>query len=247
MKQNMQTFIRLLTSGAELTNTAVSTSDHVDPLLEHYLASSEPENIAQLAFLYQQGQKSAVKFGFYQAIVTKLIKGKGLPLALIALLTSSDLLSFFTPALQLAGNFNKTNAQQRNVLHYLLAGSSTQIHAIEPPCNYLRSMMLFESNEALCNGLCQRDNENLTPVELYLCVNKNLKALSNHELSALFALIEIEQKQQSTNHDNYVKVIKGVAAIFRAQAQVANRELQRVLVIATYYHKSINEVLGDIA
>lgn len=217
-----------------------------DALLQHYSTSSEPENIAQLAFLYLQGKKSLIKFGFYQQLATKWIDKKGLPLALIPEFKSSELLSFFTPSLQLKGNFNKTNEHQRNVLHYLLAGAQSGVTHVEPSFNYLRSMMLFERNESLCNALCQRDSQNFTPVEVYLYFNKNLSPLPNHELSALFALIEIESKQQVIDDANYKLITQNVAKICRSQVQLVNSELQRLLLIATYYKKPIQEIINDM-
>ncbi|MFQ3313583.1 MAG: hypothetical protein ACI8SC_002796, partial [Colwellia sp.] len=85
MKQHMQTMIDLL------------TKNDFDALLIHYSRSSDAENISQLAFLYLQGQKSIIKFGFYQQIATKWIEKKGLPVALISEFKSGDMLSFFTP------------------------------------------------------------------------------------------------------------------------------------------------------
>jgi hypothetical protein len=234
MKPHMQTMIDLL------------TKNDFDNLLEHYSNSSDSENISQLAFLYLQGQKSLIKFGFYQQIATSFIEKKGLPLALISEFKSSDMLSFFTPILQLKENFNKTNQHQRNVLHYLLAGEKSHLTAIAPSFNYLRSMMLFERNDSLCNALCQRDSQNLTPVEVYLYANKNLSILATHELSALFALIEIEGKQQAIDETNYNLITQQVAKICRSQVQVINGDLQRLLLIATYYKKSIEEVVNNM-
>jgi len=230
----MQTMIDLL------------TKNDFDTLLQHYSTSSESENIAQLAFLYLQGQKSLIKFGFYQQIATKFIEEKGLPVALISEFKNNDMLSFFTPVLQLKENFNKTNQQQRNVLHYLLAGDQSRVTTVETSFNYLRSMMLFERNETLCNALCQRDSQNLTPVETYISANQNLSALPTHELSALFALIEIENKQQAIDDTNYKSIIQCVAKLCRSQVQLVNSELQRLLCIATYYKKPIQEVVQDM-
>jgi hypothetical protein len=234
MKQHMQTMIDLL------------TKNDFDALLIHYSTSSESENIAQLAFLYLQGQKSLIKFGFYQEIATKWVAEKGLPVALISELKSSDMLSFFTPILQLKDNVNKTNQLQRNVLHYLLMGDQSRVKNLEPSFNYLRSMMLFERNESLCNALCQRDNQNLTPVELYLNTNKNLSHLPTHELSALFALIEIENKQQAIDEKNYTVIIENVAKICRSQVQLVSADLQRLLLIATYYKKPMKTIIHDM-
>ncbi|MFT4871755.1 MAG: hypothetical protein ACI9F1_002540 [Colwellia sp.] len=234
MKQHMQTMIDLL------------TKNDFDALLIHYSRSSDAENISQLAFLYLQGQKSIIKFGFYQQIATKWIEKKGLPVALISEFKSGDMLSFFTPSLQLEDNFNKTNQHQRNVLHYLLAGDQSRVTNVEPSFNYLRSMMLFERNELLCNGLCQRDSQNFTPVEVYLSTNKNLSSLPTHELSALFALIEIENKQQAIDDTNYKLITQHVAKICRSQVQSVSVESERLVLIATYYKKSIQEIVNDL-
>ena len=234
MKQHIQTLIDLL------------TKNDFSGLTEHYLCSSELENISQLAFVYLQGQKSLIKFGFYQQIATKLIAKKGLPIALIARFKDSDMLSFFTPALQLTENFIKTNQQQRNVLHYLLAGDQRGVTHLAPVFNYLRSMMLFERNETLCNALCQRDEQALTPVEVYLSTNQHLSPLATHELSALFALIEIESKQQTITGANYGLIIQAVSKICHRKIQPINKELQRLLLIATYYKKSIEQVINDM-
>lgn len=221
-------------------------SNDFETLLQHYLISSESDNIKQLAFLYQQGQKSSIKFGFYQQLATKWIAEKGLPVDLISELKNSDMLSFFTPILQLEDNFNKTDKRQRNALHYLLAGGQSGVVNVAPPFNYLRSMMLFERNESLCNALCQRDNQNLTPVEVYLQSNKNISLLPTHELSALFALIEIEGKQQAIDSTNYQLIIQSVIKICRAQVQLVNADLQRLLFIAAYYKKPVQDIIRDM-
>ncbi len=238
MKQHMQIMVDLL------------TSNNFDYLLEHYSNSSESENISQLAFLYLQGQKSLIKFGFYQEIALKCIDKKGLPIALIAELKSSNMLSFFTPILQLKDNFTKTNKHQRNVLHYLLTGAQSNAQSgcpnADPSFNYLRSMMLFERNESLCKALCQRDSKNMTPVEVYLYSNQNLSPLPTHELSALFALIEIESKQKAIDESNYPLVCQSVKQICRSQVQPVKVDLQRLLLIATYYKKQIQQIVNDI-
>jgi hypothetical protein len=234
MKQQMQTMINLL------------TKNDFDGLAQYYLSSSEVENIGQLAFLFQQGQKSSSRFDLYQQLITKFIGSKTLPEAIIREFKTSDMLSFFTPALLAEGSFNKVNQFQRNVLHYLLVGNPSFALDVQPPFNYLRSMMLFGSNEPLCNALCQRDTQNLTPVEAYFHYNQNLTGLPNHELSALFALIEIENKQQSVDEANYMQVIQAVQKICHTQVQDINENLQRLFLIASYYKKSVKEVIIDI-
>jgi len=232
MKPHIQTLISLLTKKDFKT------------LLAFYQQSNEIENIDQLAFVYQQGQKSLSVFEFYQQIATKFIESKGLPESLINQINNSDSLSFFTPGLQQNENFSKVNQQQRNTLHFLLAGTAQSSEL--PPFNYLRSMMLFESNESLSAALKQRDCKNLTPIEVYMLVNSNLKTLPNHELTALLALIEIETKQHSINLKNYKNIILAVRQLCKKQNTIVDEELQRTLIIATYYEKSTNQVINDL-
>ncbi|SFC42659.1 hypothetical protein [Pseudoalteromonas denitrificans] len=235
MKSHIQTMITLL------------TNKDFKALLAHYMQSSELENIDQLAFTFQQGQKSLSVFEFYQQIATKFIESKGLPELLISQINTSDALSFFTPALQISENFNKTNLQKRNVFHYLLAGKKQTDTLNIPPFNYLRSMMLFESNETLSAALLQRDCKNLTPVEAYFFANANLLTLPNHELTALLALIEIETKQQVIDFKNYPNIIKAVKGLCDKQKLSIDDTLQRTLLIATYYGKPTSQVGNDLA
>jgi hypothetical protein len=106
--------------------------------------------------------------------------------------------------------------------------------------------MLFGSKNALRDGLCQRDQQNLTPIEAYLFTNKNLTPLANHELTALLALIEIESKQQEVDQTNYSLFIKTISTFCKEQVLLANHELQRIILIAAYYEISIQQVVSDI-
>ena len=232
MKQHMQVFIHLL-----LTNND-------NALLQHYLASKETENIVQLAHLFQESISEASKFYFYQQLATKFIETKNLPIALIAQIKTSYTLSFFTTALQFKDNFKKTDHLQRNVLHYLFAGTS--VDSNELPFNYLRSMMLFESNETLRDALCQRDDKNLTPIETYFISNENLTALPKHELIALMALIEIESKQQAVDSSNYKSVIEAFIKLCHSQNKVMNSQLERLILIAIYFSKPVEEILNEV-
>jgi hypothetical protein len=234
MKQHLQRLIDLL------------LKNNFEAALQHYADSSESENLVQLAFIFQQGNNKLSNFETYQTIATKFIKEKGLPEGLITQIKTSDTLSLFTPALQLENNFSKTDHRQRNVLHYLLAGSSTEKSKVQPPFNYLRSLMLFERNEVLCEALCQRDETNLTPVETYLFTHHNLTDLLGHELSALFALIEIENKQQVVTDVNYLSGIAAVGKRCKEQKVLISGDLQRLVLIATYYQKSVVQVVTDI-
>ena len=213
-------------------------------LLQHYQASKESENIAQLAYLFHQGMSDNTQFDVFQQLATKLVASKSLPIALIAQIKTSDTLSFFTLALQLQDNFKKVDNLQCNALHYLLSGN--QLGEDKPPFNYLRSMMLFGSNETLRDALCQRNSEDLTPIEAYLFSNQNLTALPPHELTALLALIEIESKQQDVDTTNYMKIIQGVSKLGSSQKIIMDSELQRLILIAIYFSKPIKGIVNNV-
>jgi len=234
MQKHLQILISLL------------TKNDLKALLQHYLDSSEAENIVQLGFMFKQGQIKLSTFDYYQQLATSFIETKGLCVGLIAKIKTNNTLNFFTQALQIADNFNKTDHQQRNVLHYLFTNNQLISASSPPPFNYLRSMMLFGSNKALHDGLCQRDQQNLTPIEAYLFTNKNLTPLANHELTALLALIEIENKQQEVEQSNYSTTIQAVSELCPEQTQLTNPELQRIMLIATYYTIPIKQVVSDI-
>jgi len=234
MKEHLKILVELL------------TANDLKGLLQHYMTSNESENVAQLAFMFQQGQKQLTYFEFYQELATKFIESKTLPLAVINKISTNDTLSFFTPALQLEDNFAKTDDLQRNVLHYLFMGKKLQGNNQQPPFNYIRSMMLFESNETLRNALCKRDSKNFTAIEAYLTANQIFSVLPNHEFIALLALIEIESKQKAVVEGNYKEVIQAVKRLCYTEKQSINDELQRLLLIATYYEKAVEQVVSDL-
>jgi len=232
MKQHLQTLINLL------------TTNDIKTLLQHYLSSSNTENVTQLGFMFQQGKIKSSAFDYYQQLATSLIEQKGFPPELIVKIKTHDTQTFFTPALQIKDNFSQTDHLQRNVLHYLFTNNNQMITSnSQPPFNYLRSMMLFGSNEALRDALCQRDQQNLTPIEAYLFSNKNISSLANHELTALLALIEIESKQQAVDKTNYPLFIRTVGELCQDQVK---QELQRIMLIAAYFAIPVKQVLSDI-
>ena len=87
---------------------------------------------------------------------------------------------------------------------------------------------------------------NLTPIEAYMLANTNLNTLPAHEFTALLALIEIETTQQSIDLKNYANVIQAVKILCKKQNMTVDEELQRVLLIATYYEKPTVQIIGDL-
>jgi len=233
MQKHLQTLISLL------------QKNDLSALLQHYLGSSETENTSQLGFMFQQGEIKSSNYDYYQQLATSFIETKGLSNSLVSKIQTGNTLSFFTPALQLLDNFKQTDEHQRNVLHYLFTNNKVSSENGHPPFNYLRSMMLFGSNNALCDAVCQRDKQKLTPIEAYLFTNKNLTPLVNQELTALFALIEVEHKQQEVSQANYLLFIKSISDICKEQGVLTSQELQRILLISAYYTRSVKNVYQD--
>ena len=232
MKQHIQTLINLM------------LKNNNKGLLDHYKNSEESENVAQLAYLFHQGMNDITSFDVYQQLATKLISSKNLPLSLIAQIKNSDTLSFFTSALQLEDNFKKTDHFQSNTLHYLLAGNKSIEN--KTPFNYLRSMMLFGSNDTLRDALCQRNYKGLTPIEVYLFSNPNFTPLPQHELTALLALIEIERKQQAVEINNCIPIVEAIGRLGENQNIPMNSELQRLILIAIYFEKPIQLIVSEV-
>lgn len=228
MKPHIQTLIQLLSQQA------------FKELLTHYQSCNEQQQIDVLAFVYQQSTKSFSVFEFYQQIATKFIDTCGLPNSLIMQINNSDALSFFTPALQLHDHFAQTNQQQRNVVHYLLASDT-------PPFNYLRSLLLFESNEHLAQALCQRDCKNLTPIEVYLRINKQFAPLAPHEFNALLALMEAEHTLKPTLEHNLPDTLTQVAKHLQQQVLILDDQIQRVGLIAAYYGQTADKIYQAIS
>jgi len=70
--------------------------------------------------------------------------------------------------------------------------------------------------------------------------------LSTHELTALLALIEIENKQQPVDSNNYVPTTQAVKKLCHSQVQKLSSELQRLILIGAYYSKPIKQIILDM-
>ncbi|MEI8617312.1 hypothetical protein P4S63_08055 [Pseudoalteromonas sp. B193] len=81
--------------------------------------------------------------------------------------------------------------------------------ATKLPFNYVRSLMLFESNDELAKALAQPNSHGLTPVACYIAYANKPSTPVKHEFSALLALMEIEQKQNPNAKQQLANVIKG--------------------------------------
>ncbi|BDF95349.1 MULTISPECIES: hypothetical protein [Pseudoalteromonas] len=164
-------------------------------IVDSFVRLSDTQQTLQLLHLYESAQRMSVKYAYLQNIATRILTQHSLPTAMINQLNNIDQLSFFTPGLKFNHGFTQQNQQQKNVLHSLFSESDNT----KLPFNYVRSLMLFESNENLLQALAQINNVGLTPVASYIASNPNQHSLPKHEFSALLALMEVELKQNKGN------------------------------------------------
>lgn len=231
---NLKTFIALL------------AKQNLIDLLKHYQQSNEQDNLQQLNLLYQQAQTSPESYDHFGLLATRCVATKSWPTGYNQHFKTSDLLSFFTQALQIDDNFTQTDQNNRNVLHYLLLGNSADNNKTPPPFIYLRSMMLFESNQPLVDALCQRDKHNFTPFEIYLGANRQLANLNPPEYTAALALIEIQNKTLATEAKNYQPIIKATKKLCNDQNIKPTEDLHRIQLIATHFGLSVAEAIVQL-
>lgn len=183
----------------------------------------------QLIHLYDSAVRMNIKYDFMQNIATRMLATNKLPSPFISQLTNIDMLTFFTPALKINNGFLAQDSQGNTVLHSVFKHADANKLAF----NYVRSLMLFESNEDLIKALAQPNVHGLTPVACYIAYADKPSTPVKHEFSALLALMEIEQKQNPTAKQQLVKIIKGTrlneasvllsaAYLQRSTAQVAH-------------------------
>ncbi|KTF12440.1 hypothetical protein [Pseudoalteromonas sp. H105] len=145
----------------------------------------------QLMHLYQSAQRMDVKYSYLQNVATRILAEHPFPKNLISEFKHTELLSFFTPGLKFNNGFALQDDLKNNVMHALFS----HCDANTLPFNYVRSLMLFESNESLLQALTQVNSVGLTPVASYITCNKVQTSLPKHEFSALLALMEAQFKQ----------------------------------------------------
>ena len=163
-----------------------------------------------------------------QNIATRILSSNTAPSPFINQLTNIDALSFFTPALKVNKGFLVQDTQGNNVLHNVFKHAD----ATKLPFNYVRSLMLFESNDELAKALAQPNSHGLTPVACYIAYANKPSTPVKHEFSALLALMEIEQKQNpaaklqilealKNNPPSEITLLLSAAYLQRSTEQVA--------------------------
>lgn len=203
-------------------------------LYEH---ANETENLGQLKFMYQSATQNPEVYSFYQDLCVRLMQVKPMPTGLITGLNDCERFDFFAPALKSNHGFSLTNHQGNTAIHILFANPDNTI----PPFNYIRSLLLFESNEGLVEALKKRNQQQLTAIECYFAYNPHLIALPAHELSAILALIEVQDQlvEQQTQL---------LSAICKRLSKAANikdikPDNHRVLLLAAAYSTSAAKIL----
>ncbi|KZN54208.1 hypothetical protein [Pseudoalteromonas luteoviolacea] len=210
-------------------------SKTLSKILTVYQAQDDKGRAAQLKFCYETGESQPSRYADYQNIAAQCIAAHGLPSGIIAGLNNNDRVNFFMPALQASESFSQTNHQGNTFLHALFANTEQS----PPPFNFIRSLLLFERNESLAKTLRVRNQNKLTPLECYFVYSLDEQPLPEHELTALFALIEAEQ---SNNKSVLKNNLAQVQSAMKSRNITLNAQNQTLLIVASYYQVDINQV-----
>lgn len=211
----------------QLLNARIS-KQQLNELDNDFKQLSPAQQTLQLNHLYDSAQRLSVKYDFMQNIATRILSSNTAPSPFINQLTNIDALSFFTPALKVNKGFLVQDTQGNNVLHNVFKHAD----ATKLPFNYVRSLMLFESNDELAKALAQPNSHGLTPVACYIAYANKPSTPVKHEFSALLALMEIEQKQNpaaklqilealKNNPPSEITLLLSAAYLQRSTEQVA--------------------------
>ncbi len=185
------------------------------------------QQASQLLHVYHSAQRMPVKYNFMQNVALRLLTNNPPPAPFISQLNSLDALSFFTPALKVNNGFSAQDERGNTVLHTVFK----QAEATNLPFNYVRSLMLFESNDGLLKALALTNQQGLTPVACYIAYANKPSTPIKHEFSALLALMEMEQKQHPQAKQQLVTQLS---------ANALNETT--LLLSAAYLQRSLTEV-----
>ncbi|MCK8122063.1 hypothetical protein [Pseudoalteromonas sp. 2CM32C] len=212
----------------QLLNARIS-KHQLNELDNDFKQLNQAQQTLQLNHLYESALRMSIKYDFMQNVATRILTSNTPPAPFINQLTTTDALTFFTPALRESKGFLAQDTQGNNVLHTVFKHANAQKLAF----NYIRSLMLFESNDDLVKALAQPNARGLTPVACYIAYANKPSTPVKHEFSALLALMEIEQKQNPTAKQHLANILKGTdlnetsillsaAYLQRSTAQVAH-------------------------
>jgi hypothetical protein len=220
--------VKFLASLASIPKTELRT---------HFGALDSESKNQVLAWLYLQSQNPE-HYSDMQGLSVLLLSKDTLPKGFMSSLLDEDKLSFFFLALQTAELLSLQNHQGNTLLHLLFANPKRHC----PPFNFIRSLLLFERNEAFANSLTSCNQQNLTPIETYLAYHPYLETLPVHELGALLALMEIQKKQQPISQTNLSLITKHLSKT-HAKQKLKN-STQRMMLLAAFYGVSEPKVVS---
>jgi len=188
----------------QLLNARIA-KHQLDELDSDFKQLSPAQQTLQLSHLCETALRMDIKYDFMQNMATRILTTNTPPAPFINQLTTTDALTFFTPALKENKGFLAQDTQGNNVLHNVFKHA----HAQKLAFNYVRSLMLFESNDDLVKALAQTNARSLTPVACYIAYANKPNIPVKHEFSALLALMEIEQKQNPLAKQQLASILKG--------------------------------------
>ncbi|GGE93104.1 hypothetical protein [Pseudoalteromonas gelatinilytica] len=206
-------------------------------LIADYQSVSGVLQAAQLQHIYQLACSSEVKYLFLQNVAAHLLEASPLPSEAVALIDDIDKLSFFTPGLKFQNAFCITDNQGNTLLHHLF----TQCQTDKLPFNYLRSLMLFESNESLGVALKTLNKQQLSPIGCFIALNSTTQMLAKHEFSALLAMMEVDQSHSPSAVSALVNTLKQ----FYGTNQPTNAD-SKVLLCAAYLQVPTAQLLNSL-
>ncbi|WP_404341041.1 hypothetical protein [Pseudoalteromonas mariniglutinosa] len=207
-------------------------------LVDEYPALNPQQQAAQLQHLYLTAAQSEVKYLFLQNVASRLLQKVAIPLPVIAFINDLDKLSFFTPGLKFNNAFSRQDEHGNTLLHYLFS----QCEPEKLPFNYLRSLMLFESNEGLPIGLKQLNQQHLSAIGCFIVLNSITDMPEKHQFSALLAMMEVDQIH-STAASN--ALFKGLKQSYSHQTPHAYD--CKVVLAAAYLQLSTEQVLNMLS
>lgn len=210
-------------------------------LIAFYNSTSELEQLTLQQKLFQLGSQLNQTESF-SLLAQLLLQNSTIPSRFPALCNANDVFEFYLQSLKTLCLFTFQDEQKRNVLHYLFANRGGKA---VPPFNLIRALLLFESNLNLVTALLQRDHKGNTPLQTYLQFNPCFKELSQIELSAYLALLEVEQRE-SNSAPNSTKMLLNAKQLAEQLAEPLVVGSQRLLLLACYLNVEQGELVRQL-
>lgn len=210
----------------------------INAVIDDYTALNEQQQSTQLAHIYNLAKQSEVKYLYLQKVAMHLLQSAPIAKPFIKFICDLDKLNFYTPGLKFNDAFNVEDERGNTLLHYLFSQCSADML----PFNYLRSLMLFESNESLALGLKRLNEEQLSPIGCFIACNTSHNMLAKHEFSALLAMMEVDQLHPPHACEALIKKLQQVY-----QSSMAKPTDTKVLLCAAYLQIPVTQVCNQLS